>query len=291
MSDPLDALTAACEEVGLDSAAAELIREGENTLYRLPGAVVARVTRVSQLATAAKELRVSCWLGSVGVPAVEAMPSLAQPVEVDGRAVTFWRELPPHREGSIEQVADTLRKIHRLQPPPEVRLPSLDPFARLEGRIQEAAAFGDDDRSWLLSRLDGLKDRYRQLPAGLRWSAVHGDAWGGNIVATDNGPVVLDLERFAIGPPEWDLTSMAVDYFTFGSMSRNDWESFCERYGSDVSEWPGYPTLRDARELRKVTFAGQMAAQFPHLQEQARHRLACIRGERGARPWHWIPVP
>jgi aminoglycoside phosphotransferase (APT) family kinase protein len=292
VSDAREAMTAACKKVGLDPTGAELIRVAENTLYRLPGAVVARVTRADQAAVAAaKELRVSRWLGSTGVPVVEALPAVPQPVEVDGRAVTFWRELPPHQEGSIEQVADVLRRIHRLQPPPDINLPPLDPFVRLDIRIAEATVFGDQDRSWLLARLDCLADRYAQLPTGLPRSAVHGDAWGGNIVATDRGPVVLDLERFAFGPPEWDLASIAVDYFTFGSLSRRQWTSFCERYGLDVSEWPGYPILRDARELRKVTFAGQMATQFPHLREHARHRLACISGKRGPRPWYWTPVP
>lgn len=28
-----------------------------------------------------------------------------------------------------------------------------------------------------------------------------------------------------------------------------------------------------------------------HVAEQARYRLACIRGERGARPWGWVEVP
>jgi aminoglycoside phosphotransferase (APT) family kinase protein len=117
------------------------------------------------------------------------------------------------------------------------------------------------------------------------------DAWGGNIVATAAGPVVLDLERFAYGPPEWDLASIAVDHFTFGSLSDAEWAAFCHRYGSDVTQWAGYPILRDARELRKVTFAAQMAATNPALEENARYRLACIRGLHGPRPWYWKPVP
>jgi aminoglycoside phosphotransferase (APT) family kinase protein len=291
MSDPDAVLEAACQHVGLDSSGAELIRSAENTLYRLPGSVVARVTRQGQLEAARKETRVSRWLRSAGMPVVEILPGIAQPVAVNGRAVTFWRELPAHGEGSIEQVADILRRLHRLQPPAELELPELAPFVRLEQRIAEAAALTDEERVWLQQHLRLLKERYKDIPAGLSHCAVHGDAWGGNIVATAAGPVVLDLERFAYGPPEWDLVSVAVDHFTFGTLSADDWAMFCGRYGHDVTEWAGYEVLRDARELRKVTFAAQMAGQYPHLRNQALYRLACIRSEHGSRPWHWQPVP
>jgi aminoglycoside phosphotransferase (APT) family kinase protein len=291
VSDALATLHIACRQVGIDATDAELIRAAENTLYRLPGAVVARVTRKGQLKAACKETRVSRWLLQAGVPVVEVVPDIPQPVEVDGRAVTFWRELPVHHEGSIEQVADVLRQIHRLQPPTSVDLPPLAPFVRLEQRIAESIVLGEDDRTWLLKHLHRLQERYKDLPRGLSPGAVHGDAWGGNIVATAAGPVVLDLERFAYGPPEWDLTSVAVDHFTFGSTSAQQWAQFCKRYDHDVTEWAGYSILRDARELRKVTFAAQMAGQRPGLREQAEYRLACIRGERGPRPWNWTPVP
>lgn len=291
MSAPEVALAAACQQLGIDADQARLIRAGENTLYRLPGGVVARVTREGQTETARKETRVSRWLRAAGVPVVEIVPDIVQPKEVDGRAITFWRELPDHSEGSIEQVADILRQIHRLQPPPELELPPLAPFIRLRQRIIEAPVLKGADRDWLLRHLKQLQGRYQNLPAGLPSSAVHGDAWGGNIVATIAGPVVLDLERFAFGPPEWDLASIAVDHFTFGSLSAQQWATFCERYGHDVTSWSGYAVLRDARELRKVTFAAQMAAQHPGLDEQAKYRLSCIRGDHGPRPWHWIPVP
>lgn len=276
MSDPLTTLNNACQQVGLDSTAAELIRAGENTLYRLPAAVVARVTRAGGLEAARKETRVSRWLQHVGIPVVEAIPQIAQPVEIDGRAVTFWRELPAHSEGSIGQVADVLRQIHRLQPPADLELPRLEPFVRLDQRIATAAVLSTDDRAWLATHLERLQKQYEHLSPGLPQSAVHGDAWGGNIVATATGPVVLDLERFAYGYPEWDLASIAVDHFTFGTTSASQWAQFCARYGHDVTEWAGCSVLRDARELRKVTFAAQMADQYPHLAEQARYRLACV---------------
>jgi aminoglycoside phosphotransferase (APT) family kinase protein len=283
-------LSEACRIVGLEATDAELIRIAENTLYRLPRGVVARVTRSGQASAAAKEVQVSRWLSQLGVSVVEALRDIEQPVDVDGRAVTFWRELPPHRYSTLAELAAVLRTLHSL-PPPDFDLPPLAPFVRLGERISEASVLTDDQRAWLLQHLTRLKQRYAELPPGRPWCAVHGDAWAGNLVVTEQGPVLLDLERFAYGPPEWDLTSIAVDYTTFGDMPAGDWGDFCARYGYDVTTWDGFEILRDARELRKVTFAMQMAAQRPDLVDQAVYRLACVRGERGSRPWGWTGVP
>lgn len=289
-TDPFQTLHTACATLGLDASHAELIRAGENYLYRLPGKVVARVTRPGQIEAARKEVQVSRWLATAGIPVVEALADLPQPAEVDGRAVTFWRELPPHQPGTLAELADLLRQLHAL-PKPDFELPPLAPFVRLRERLTEADALSSDDRAWLLNRLRELEIGYANLPTRRPWCAVHGDAWDGNVASTDDGPILLDLERFAFGPPEWDLASIAVDYTTFGLISLEEWQGFCQRYGSDVMTWDGFELFRDIRELRKVTFAWQLAGTRDDIAEQATYRLACLRGEHGHRPWGWTEVP
>ncbi|GIG55717.1 hypothetical protein Lfu02_00890 [Longispora fulva] len=69
---------------------------------------------------------------------------------------------------------------------------------------------------------------------------------------------------------------------------------FCHAYGSDVTASDGYAFLRDARELRKVTFAAQMAAEYPdrpRIQIELFTRLARLRGAGGDRPWKREGVP
>lgn len=56
-------------------------------------------------------------------------------------------------------------------------------------------------------------------------------------------------------------------------------------YGHDVTEWAGFELLRDIREFRMTTMTVQAASANPAWREQALHRLACIRGEPGPRPW------
>lgn len=292
MTDPAAAIaTQAGVAAGLEvGGRVEVLRAAENTMVRLPGGVVARVGRPGRTTAAAKEVKVSRWLSTAGVPVVRVVSGIEQPVEVDGRPVTFWQELPAHRSGGPTDVARMLRKIHALPRPHELGLPPLDPFVRMDERINESS-FSPPDRVWLLAHRQKLCERYAALAPGRPWCAVHGDAWGGNIVITASGPVVLDLERFAVGPPEWDLVAIAVDHFTFASFPAEQWTAVCTSYGYDVTTWEGYEVLRDIRELRKVTFAAQMARQYPDLQPQANYRLACIRGDGGPRPWRWTEVP
>nr|BAP34758.1 hypothetical protein [Streptomyces sp. ML694-90F3] len=96
----------------------------------------------------------------------------------------------------------------------------------------------------------------------------------------------LDLERFSIGPPEWDLVSTAVRTFTTGATSLAEYTEFTTAYGRDVTEWDGYPLLAAARELRMATYAAQHAAADPRRHDQAQYRVDCLRGRYGPRPWN-----
>jgi aminoglycoside phosphotransferase (APT) family kinase protein len=284
---PLDVLVSACARVGLDASGAEPIRLGENAIFRLAARVVVRIARPGQTAAAEKEVRVARWFADHGVPAVRALAGVEQPLAVEQRPVTFWEELPPHRHGTVVEVADAVRLLHAL-PIPDGLLGPLDPFVRLRERIDAGGTLPANDRAWLREHLASLRERYETLPAGLPARIVHGDAWGGNIVTTNDGrTLLLDLERCSIGPPEWDLVSTALRRGSFGWLSDAEYQSFCSRYGHDVTTWAGYELLRDIRELRMALYRVQRAAEIPDEQSEAQLRVSCIRGRRGPRPWDW----
>lgn len=98
---------------------------------------------------------------------------------------------------------------------------------------------------------------------------------------------MMDLERFSIGPREWDLVSTAVRARTTSAVTPGDYDDFCKIYGYDVTEWSGYEILAGARELRMVTYACQHAATSPEWAAQAQYRVDCLRGRCGPRPWTW----
>ncbi len=292
--DNLILLHRAGAAAGLNSHGAEVIRLGENAIYRLSGGVVARIARVGQDAAATKEINVARWLEDSGVSAVRVVREIEQPIRIDRRSVTFWHELPPHEHGTTADVAAALRELHELTPPETFELPELAPFVRLPQRIEAATTLCADDRHWLLDRLAELKKAYNSLPPGLPRCVLHGDAWSGNVVTTAGSAfVLLDLERCSTGPPEWDLVSTAVAYVTMARIDTKEWGRYCKAYGHDVTTWKGFDVLRDIRELRQTTMAAQVAATDPqHYADQAAHRLACLRGRHGPRPWSgWRPVP
>jgi aminoglycoside phosphotransferase (APT) family kinase protein len=284
-------LDEACAVAGQSATGAESIRFGENAIFRLPGRVVARIARRGQEVAARREVAVSRWLNASGITAVTALAGVPQPVDVQGRSVTFWEELPAHHHGSLAQVAMVLKALHSLPVPGEVPLGRLDPFVRLPERIAEAVTVPGDDRAWLQSRARELQASWSSIQRGMPVCVVHGDARTGNIVETADARVVmLDLERCSVGPPEWDLVSTAVRYATYGSITKPDYQAFCAAYGTDVTTWDGFTVLRDIRELRMTSFVAQQAATQARFGREARLRIACLRGFHGPRPWTWTPT-
>ncbi|HET9656050.1 MAG TPA: aminoglycoside phosphotransferase family protein [Kineosporiaceae bacterium] len=277
-------------QAGVDSSEAELIRLAENALYRLPGGIIARVSRPGQLDTARREVMVSQWLQLQDFPVVQAITDLPQPIEVAARAVTFWRELPPHTRASPREIGVVLRRLHAMCTQ-GIDLPPTDPFVQVETRIASLTFLSDEDRQWLLDRAAQLRHQYASHPAN-PVCLVHGDPWAGNIVRTEAGPVLLDLERFSFGPPEYDLVVIAASHTSYGLLPTDQYRELVSAYGRDVTTWEGYPLLRNIRELRVTTYAGQVALDHPEAVDQAVHRLRCLQGQHGDRPWPgWRAVP
>ncbi|MFJ3880894.1 phosphotransferase [Streptomyces sp. NPDC090077] len=285
-----DALHEACSAVGFDTRDAEPVRVAENQIWRLPRGIVVRIAPADRLPSANREITVARWLAEYGIPVVRPLP-VEQPVERAGRVVTFWEELPPHAHGSTADVATALTELHAL-PLPDFDIGHLDPFVRIPARLSTALTLTNDDRQWLLDLYADLASQWEAgLPPGLPTAPVHGDAWPGNVVRLDQGGwLLMDLERFSAGPPEWDLVSTAVRARTTGAVTPAEYEAFCDTYGHDVTTWAGYTTLAGARELRMVTYAAQHAAGIPRWQPEAQHRVDCLRGRKGPRPWTWTGI-
>ncbi|MEU0979175.1 aminoglycoside phosphotransferase family protein [Streptomyces griseus] len=285
-----NAIVEACAAAGLNGRGAEPIRLAENQIWRLPETgIVVRLSPPDRQKAAAREVCVAQWLADNGIRAVVPL-DIDQPVECADRVATFWVEVPPHEHGTITDIALTLRELHALAPP-TFDIEALDPFVRVPERLA-AAALSAGDRRWLLDLHADLAGRWAAgLPPGLSHRAIHGDAWPGNIVRViGEGRLLMDFERFSLGPPEWDLISTAVRTRTTGAVNEADYAKFCDQYGYDVTVWAGYDLLARARELRMATYAAQHAASDPRWKDQAQHRVDCLRGRCGPRPWKWTGI-
>ncbi|PXY28527.1 hypothetical protein BA062_21890 [Prauserella flavalba] len=114
-----------------------------------------------------------------------------------------------------------------------------------------------------------------------------GDAWQGNVAVPEYGePVLLDLEQVGVGDPAWDLAPLAVDYADFSRVSDDDYRAFSDAYGADVLRWTGFRPVATVSELRWTAFVLSKADGTNDATREARHRLACLRGEV-ERPWSW----
>lgn len=170
----LSVLKAACTAAGLDPDGAALLRLSENAIFKLVGGVVARISRPRQQSASQREVDVARWLEASGIPAVQVISGVEQPVEIGGRSVTFWKELPPHHHGTPAQVAAALKQLHGLAPSADFVLGEMAPFVRREERIEAATILSDDDRRWMLDHLAELRQRWAELPEGLPWRVIHG---------------------------------------------------------------------------------------------------------------------
>ncbi|QVQ53371.1 aminoglycoside phosphotransferase family protein [Spiractinospora alimapuensis] len=282
-------LATAARHAEIVPEAAEVIRLGENAVMRVRAGAVARIARPGQHAAAAREVALSRWLAEQGVAAVRVL-DVDQPTMVGEYAVTWWEELPPHGPGRVADVAHLIRALHALTPPRDLPLGRLDPFVRLDQRIDQATTLTAGDRDWLRGYLADLRDAWNELPDGLGECVVHGDAWVGNIARTTDGATwLMDLERSSIGRPEWDLVSTAIKHTSFGWVSAAEYRHFIGIYGHDVTTGAGFETLRDIRELRMCLYFAQHAPNKPSMCTEADFRLACVRGQYGPRPWPWTP--
>lgn len=283
-----DILLKAAKIVELDAVDATLIRHGSHAMYVLPGHVVARIGARGTVETARREVWASQWLAGRGLTVTEVVRELTQPVLVEGRPVTWWRQLPEHRAGTPAELGAVLRRLHDLQGPFPSELPISDPFRGLATRISSASKLTEPDRRWLAGHLADLRDRHGELCMTSPHRVIHGDAWQGNVAVPDSGdPVLLDLENIAVGHREWDLVQIAVDYADFARLTMADYRSFVDAYGGyDVMSFPGFRVLADIQELRWVCFVASKADGSTEAVREVRHRMACLRGDVD-RPWSW----
>lgn len=283
-----DVLRRAAVISGVDASGAVVIREGSNAIVRLPNGIVARIGRPGAYSAAHRELRISRWLDSSGIPTVQALPGVPQPVRIGERPVTWWRTIPEHRPSTPAEIGTVLRALHALPAPTDFTLPAYDPFAELRARIENAGCIDSDDRMWLTRHHDRLHREYGSVIEPSSSAVIHGDAWQGNVVVPESGaPIVLDLDKVSLGRREWDLIQLAVDHADFERVSDAEYHSFVAAYGGyDVTEWHCFRLFADIQELRWTCFAAELSESNQSAADEARYRIECLRGLH-PQPWTW----
>jgi Ser/Thr protein kinase RdoA (MazF antagonist) len=285
----LPTLRTACERAGLDSDGAELLRLGENAIFQLASApIVVRIARsADRLRRVQKELCVARWLADAHIPAVRVCEEFDQPLLVDDHPVSFWRTvtggdpMPTHAD-----LARLLAAFHGLSGCP-CDMPGFDPLRITGSRLAAPDGVTAEDRDFLRARCADLNEQLRNLEFALPQGPIHGDAHTRNLL-TDHGQVVLlDFESAAIGPREWDLLPTAIACERYGLAEKN-YQEFAAAYGFDVRTWPGYPVLREIRQLTMTTWIMQNIGESPAAAAEFALRVASLRQRDFERAWNFF---
>ncbi|MFD4613396.1 aminoglycoside phosphotransferase family protein [Streptomyces sp. NPDC058440] len=281
-------MSAACRATGLDDRGAELIRLGENALFRLASVpVIVRVARGREwLTTARKEVAVSRWLAGEGFPAARIVEDLEQALVVDGHPVTFWQLIVEgDRKATYGELGATLRALHALKVPDGLELPSFDPFDKQQRRL-DRAVIPEDDKVFLRKRWRELQGKYAELRFETPMAPVHGDAHVQNLMVDDQGQVILiDFEAFCFDHPEWDLMVTAVEHHSLGWQTDEQYAGFVTAYGRDLYDWPGYETLRGLQEFGMTTWLMQNVQEDERTAAEYHRRIAGLRNDDAPRDW------
>lgn len=281
------ALADVCQRTGLDRNNAELLRMGENAIFRTADGVIVRIGRSPE--TSSKEVRVARWLEAAQFPAARLHDELPQPMMANGFSVTFWRFIretaPPPSPADLGSV---LQNLHSLVPSADLDLPMFSPIPKLAARLRDLpkGALPQSDTDFLRRRGDELQAEFETLQFELPAGVIHGDAHGGNLMRDENGAVLLiDFEDFAWGPREWDASMAAIRYQVFGRLSRSEYESYVSTYGFDPLLWSGFPVLRAIRELNMTAWLMQQLGQSAEVDAEVKKRLADLRNDQFPRFW------
>lgn len=285
-----EALAGVCAVAGLDPVGATLIKCTANAVFRLASApVVVRIGASTALRhRVEKVVHVATWLAEHDVPAVRLLAGVPQPVTHDGYVATIWEAVPAGgKRPRGRDLGKLLRRIHDL-PQPASWLPKWRPLADVRARIGEAAeldsALDPADLAFLLDRHDDVADQLSRLEFPSEPSLVHGDAHLGNLIPSPAGPVLCDFDSSSYGPPEWDLTPLAVGVVRFGDPVGR-YRELVRTYGMDVTHWSGFAVLRAVRELKLITSVLPIIGSRPEVRAELFRRMADVRSGNTSARW------
>ncbi|TYB40787.1 aminoglycoside phosphotransferase family protein [Actinomadura chibensis] len=280
-----------CRLVGLDAAGAELLRLRSNAVFKLRAPIIVRVATAP---TAAERLpavlAVTRWLADRGFPTVRPADEIAaQPVDIHGATVTFWRYVPAaDAPATTADLGRLLRDLHAGPTPPFPLRTMADPLGSIRATVQHhPGVLNHDDQTWLSRRIHDLSEAWKTLPSQRPSTLLHGDAWIDNLLRHQDGHVVLgDWDSVAIGPCEWDLIHSYHGERRFG-LSVSDVDEFAAAYGYDLRNWDGYETLMQIRETYAIGIHIRNAPGDPFSRRELAHRLHCLQTSDTHTRW-WL---
>lgn len=260
----------------------ELLRSGMNAIYRC-GDTVLRVARPS--VSAAVSLELAPLLAEAGIPVVD--PVRSDVFERAGLSVTAWKYVAASGEPiDWRAVGGLVRRVHGLDPsrlPDDLPLPSPTsfPWWHFDDMLEAVGDHLDEPAlagvQTAIARHDGWRDFTSTV-------VCHGDVHPGNVIMSDDGPVLIDWDLMCEAPAGWDHAPLMTWTERWGGAA-GVYEAFAEGYG-----WSGRDDsfAEAAAELRLVAatlMRVRAGVADPAAMPEAQRRLAYWRGDPDAPQW------
>ena len=177
-------------------------------LRLLPCDVLARVAPVAYQ-VAQFEVELAQRLAELGCPVAVLEPRVEPRVyERDGFVVTLWTYYEPVTSGEVSpaEYANALERLHAGMRKVDIPTPHftdrVDSAQQLVASRDRTPALADADRELLGDTLRRLR---RVVGERGGEQLLHGEPHPGNLLATKNGLLFIDLETCCRGPVEFDL--------------------------------------------------------------------------------------
>ncbi|MDQ3276129.1 MAG: aminoglycoside phosphotransferase family protein [Actinomycetota bacterium] len=272
-------------QAGVEPAGLELLRFGNNGVFKVRDCFIIRVARPTTPAEVTKrEVQVTQALRAAGVPVVRLVDlPVEQPLVAGGCLGTIWDYIPGEQP-TYRQFGDLVRRFHQTDLL-AIDLPEWQPLATARQRLDALAdQYPNDDIALLNNWYERIVIELDSLRSILRRGIIHGQAEINNALVHDGTSIFLDLERVCIGPREWDLIDTAASILRFDRPQEN-YQNFAEAYGFDVMRWSGFDTLRRVWELRATTWLMQAYTHSAARSDEVRIRIDTWRDDVPMKVW------
>ncbi|MFE6645064.1 phosphotransferase [Nocardioides sp. NPDC057772] len=282
---PYVVLAETCARIGADASHARLIKFTNNAVFALPNSRLAvRIAGSSAVGQSARKIvDVARWLEAHDMPTVRLATRLAQPLDIDGHAVSIWELVPDTgRPPTGRDIGHILHRFHSLPDAPD-DLPPWSTLSLIRSRLETTNVLTKDELAFLAETADAIAIDLEDVEYLLEPGPIHGDPFVGNLIPGPDGPILCDFDSTSFGPREWDLTPAAVGRLRF-RYPLDYHGQLAESYGVDILTWTGFPVFRRLRELQLVCSVLPVLATNPGVREQWRHRFDTFRsGDLDAR--------
>jgi Ser/Thr protein kinase RdoA (MazF antagonist) len=236
-----DALVAAQQALvvlGIGGQRLQLLRLGENALYRILGTdLLLRVARAGTKShDVARTIAAATTLRANGVPVCEPADrgSPDGPMVFDNGVVSVWKyyaELPG-ASTDFTGFGRALRSLHVKSTELAGMLPRWDPLGMTRARLRAVSRIGVPPQ-WiqdLTRRVDHFEHELATFEPVLSDGVIHGDAHVGNVLDAGGGPILIDLDNLSNGPRDADFAPTIVQLRRFG-LATEHWIEFITGYG------------------------------------------------------------